>query len=117
MLGFDPRIPNQPVQIKGRRGVTTWKVKQSGTRTYVQVQFGPHEKSFIFVEDEALFMRSKLNLHIGPRTTLFNLPSGYAAPSFYLKVFDCVAFTSFGITFIAKLNKNRSTLPAPNDRR
>ena len=51
MLGFDPRIPNQPVQIKGRRGVTTGKVKQSGTRTYVQVQFGPHEKSFIFVED------------------------------------------------------------------
>jgi len=38
-------------QIKGRRGVTTGKVKQSGTRTYVQVQFGPHEKSFIFVED------------------------------------------------------------------
>ena len=51
MLGFDPRIPRQPVQIKGRPGVTTGKVKQSGTRTYVQVQFGPQEKSFVFIDD------------------------------------------------------------------
>ena len=51
MSSFDPRIPNQPVQVRGRPGVTTGRVRQSGTREYVQVQFGPQETTFVAIED------------------------------------------------------------------
>lgn len=51
---FDPLRPNQQVQLRsdpGRRGVSTGKVKTLGTQTYVQVEFGPHERTFIDSED------------------------------------------------------------------
>jgi superfamily II DNA or RNA helicase len=51
---FDPLKPNQQVQLSadpGRRGITTGKTKHHGTRTFVQVEFGPQERTFIDSED------------------------------------------------------------------
>ena len=51
---FDPLKPNQQVQLcsdPGRRGITTGKTKHHGTRVYVQVEFGPQERTFIDSED------------------------------------------------------------------
>ena len=45
-IDFDPAIP-QPVRVGTRPGVTTGRIKTSGTRTYAQVQFGTHEKQFV----------------------------------------------------------------------
>lgn len=42
-------MPGQEVRLKanpGRRGMTTGKVKRAGTRTLVEVQFGPTEKTY-----------------------------------------------------------------------
>ena len=46
---WDPEQPGQDVRIKanpGRRGKTTGKVRYAGTRTLVEIQFGPAEKIF-----------------------------------------------------------------------
>ncbi|PZO09342.1 MAG: DNA/RNA helicase, superfamily II, SNF2 family protein [Leptolyngbya foveolarum] len=46
---WNPETPGQEVRIKanpGRRGTTTGKVKRAGTRTLVEIQFGPTEKIY-----------------------------------------------------------------------
>ncbi|EDX85219.1 Helicase conserved C-terminal domain protein [Synechococcus sp. PCC 7335] len=46
---WDPKQPDQDVRIKanpGRRGKTTGKVRQAGTRTLVEIRFGPAERIF-----------------------------------------------------------------------
>ncbi|MBE9064352.1 SNF2-related protein [cf. Phormidesmis sp. LEGE 11477] len=46
---WNPEQPDQDVRIKanpGRRGKTTGKVRQAGTRTLVEIRFGPAEKIF-----------------------------------------------------------------------
>ena len=48
MTAFDPGI-QQPVRVGSRPGVTTGRIKTSGTRTYAQVQFGTHQKQFVDV--------------------------------------------------------------------
>ncbi len=48
-LNWDPEQPGQDVRIKanpGRRGKTTGKVRKAGTRTLVEVAFGPAEKIY-----------------------------------------------------------------------
>ena len=45
-IDFDPSIP-EPVRVGTCPGVTTGRIKTSGTRTYAQVQFGTHEKQFV----------------------------------------------------------------------
>jgi superfamily II DNA or RNA helicase len=60
---FDPSQPNQFVQQSSnpaRRGVTTGSVRREGTRTFAQVELGPHERVFISVDDlEPLVARSE----------------------------------------------------------
>jgi superfamily II DNA or RNA helicase len=51
---FDPLRPNQHVQLRAnpaRRGITTGRRQTQGTRTYVQVEFGPKERRFVDIED------------------------------------------------------------------
>ncbi|MEL7067425.1 MAG: SNF2-related protein [Cyanobacteria bacterium J06581_3] len=46
---WNPEQPGQDVRMKanpGRRGKTTGKIQRAGTRTLVQVQFGPAEKIY-----------------------------------------------------------------------
>ncbi|MEM9213466.1 MAG: SNF2-related protein [Cyanobacteria bacterium P01_F01_bin.150] len=46
---WNPEIADQDVRLKsnpGRRGKTTGKVRQAGTRLLVEVQFGPAEKTY-----------------------------------------------------------------------
>ena len=46
---WNPQEPGQEVRLKanpGRRGKTTGKVRKAGTRTLVEVQFGPTEKIY-----------------------------------------------------------------------
>ena len=46
---WNPECPGQDVRMKanpGRRGTTTGKVRRAGTRTLVEVQFGPAEKIY-----------------------------------------------------------------------
>jgi superfamily II DNA or RNA helicase len=53
---FDPSQPNQFVQQisnPARRGVTTGSMRREGTRTFAQVELGPHERVFISVDDLA----------------------------------------------------------------
>jgi superfamily II DNA or RNA helicase len=53
-LKFDPLRPNQQVQLRsdpGRRGTLTGKAKTLGTQTYVQIEFAPHERTFIDSDD------------------------------------------------------------------
>src|SRR5207249_4787501 len=54
MSNFNPFVPNLPVERRsspGRRGITTGRVKRQGTRTYVQVEFGRNDRSYIDLED------------------------------------------------------------------
>ena len=54
MNGFDPTQPNQMVQQisdPARRGVTTGRTRQVGTRRYVEVEVGRHERVFIDRDD------------------------------------------------------------------
>ncbi len=49
MNSWNPEQPGQDVRIKanpGRRGKTTGKVRRAGSRTLVEIQFGPAEKTF-----------------------------------------------------------------------
>lgn len=49
MNDWNPEQPGQDVRIKanpGRRGKTTGKVRRAGSRTLVEIQFGPAEKTF-----------------------------------------------------------------------
>ncbi len=51
---FNPLLAHQQVQLRhdpGRRGVSTGKIRETGTRTYVQIEFGPHERTFIDAEE------------------------------------------------------------------
>src|SRR5688572_20024089 len=53
-LVFDPSQPNQPVQQisnPARRGITTGRLRPSGTRTYVQVEFWSNEREYIATDD------------------------------------------------------------------
>ena len=46
---WNPEIPGQDVRLKsnpGKRGQTTGRIRQLGTRTLVEVQFGPAEKIY-----------------------------------------------------------------------
>jgi superfamily II DNA or RNA helicase len=54
MIAFDPTQPNVPVQQisnPARRGVTTGRVRPSGTRVFVQVEFWSQERDYIPVDD------------------------------------------------------------------
>lgn len=49
IAAWNPEVPDQDVRLKanpGRRGKTTGRVKKAGTRTLVEVQFGPTEKVY-----------------------------------------------------------------------
>lgn len=51
---FDPTQPNQMVQQisnPGRRGVTTGRIRRSGTRTFAQVEFALQERDYIPCDD------------------------------------------------------------------
>lgn len=54
MIAFDPTQPNVPVQQisnPARRGVTTGRVRESGTRVFAQVEFWSQERDYIVVDD------------------------------------------------------------------
>jgi superfamily II DNA or RNA helicase len=51
---FNPLLPRAHVQLcanPAKRGVTTGRTKVQGTRTFVQVEFGPNERRYIDTED------------------------------------------------------------------
>lgn len=48
---FNPGVPVRLRSNPARRGHTTNKTKTAGTRTYVQVEFGPNERDYINVAD------------------------------------------------------------------
>lgn len=53
-MSFDPCQPNIPVQQisnPARRGLTTGRCRQSGTRTFAQVEFWSQERDYIPVDD------------------------------------------------------------------
>ena len=62
---WDPSLPNRIVRMRaspGRRGVTTGRIKDSGSYVMVEVEFGPNEKSYkryhlleLVTQDENLF--------------------------------------------------------------
>ncbi len=54
MSAIDPSRPNvsvQQISNSGRRGVTTGRVRKEGTRTYVEVEIGPHDRTYIEEDD------------------------------------------------------------------
>lgn len=54
MIAFDPTQPNVPVQQisnPARRGVTTGRVRPSGTRVFAQVEFWSQERDYIPIDD------------------------------------------------------------------
>jgi superfamily II DNA or RNA helicase len=54
MNNFDPTQPNIPVQQisnPARRGVTTGRCRQSGTRTFAQVEFWSQERDYLPTDD------------------------------------------------------------------
>src|SRR5689334_331766 len=50
MSTVDPNVPSQAVRYGSQSGITTGRVKEQGTRTFVEVQFGPHEKKYVAVD-------------------------------------------------------------------
>lgn len=54
MKAFDPFQPQQLVQRRSnpaQRGITTGNVQNRGTRTYIQVETAPHERTYIESDD------------------------------------------------------------------
>jgi superfamily II DNA or RNA helicase len=64
--GFDPSQPNlsvQQISNPGRRGVTTGRVRKAGTRVYAEIEIGPHDRTYVELEDLELVEAGSEGLH------------------------------------------------------